>query len=243
MPSNGLGSTARQRSRPPRREFVTTIGTEELGRYAGVGLSLEEVIREELRHTGNTSADDGDDVVIWEGNRALALIRAGPAGEPNVTRFDQIGSESTVPSVPQGGTGSPKSSSSWDEVAFEETCSAIAHLRALRQRLERDKELSAADAHDAGNGSHCDTERAPRDSWTRLLRLAEASAQRHLLFCLLFINGKLADPNDLTTLPRDWPPCGVIRDDRLYLAFCGRREATPEVVEVTDLVRLDQRPD
>ena len=50
MHVNGTHSTARPRPRPPRREFVTTICTEDLGRYAGVGLTLEQVIEEELRN-------------------------------------------------------------------------------------------------------------------------------------------------------------------------------------------------
>jgi hypothetical protein len=245
MLANGLGSTARSRSRFPRREFVTTIGIEELGRYAGLGLSLEEVIGEEVRHAGNTpgsSVDDRDDVIIWEGNRALALIRVGRAGEPIVIRFDQVGLESTTTTVPHR-AAVPTTSTSRDEVSLEATSQAIAHLRALRHRLERDGEHPAAGIQDVDkdNAFRCGTGRDRKDPWTSLLRMAEAAAERHLLFCLLLINGKLDDPSDLTTVPRDFRPCGVIDEGRLYLALHGRGGATDQILEVTDLVRLDQK--
>jgi hypothetical protein len=99
MDQNGMAFNARPRPRPPRREYVATIGTEELGRYAGVGLTLERVIEEELRKIGYAKVaaepvEASDDVVIWQGNKAVALVRINTEGRPVVTRFDR----------PQGGT-------------------------------------------------------------------------------------------------------------------------------------------
>jgi hypothetical protein len=73
---------------------VATIGTEELGRYAGVGLTLDRVLEEELRKVGSVEVSEGpleasDDVAIWERNKVVALVRIGPLGRPVVTRFDQ----------------------------------------------------------------------------------------------------------------------------------------------------------
>jgi hypothetical protein len=93
MDQNAMGLGASMAGRPPRREFVATIGTEELGRYAGVGLTLDRVIEEELRKVGCAEASAGpvdasDDVVIWEQNKVVAIVRVGPDGRPVVTRFD-----------------------------------------------------------------------------------------------------------------------------------------------------------
>jgi hypothetical protein len=73
---------------------VATIGTEELGRYAGVGLTLDQVIEEELRKAGCAGVSAGpvearEDVVLWEGNQVVALVRIGPEGRPVATRFDR----------------------------------------------------------------------------------------------------------------------------------------------------------
>src|SRR4051794_40352379 len=91
MLPNGSATTARPRPRPQRREFVATICTEDLGRYAGVGLTLDRVIDEELRNVGvtpHTVAEVSDDLVIWERNKVVAVIRVGRDRRPVVTRFD-----------------------------------------------------------------------------------------------------------------------------------------------------------
>jgi hypothetical protein len=116
MDQNDMVFDAGQRPRPPRREFVATIGTEELGRYAGVGLTLEQVIAEELRKVGCAGVSAGpvearDDVVLWEANKVAALVRIGPDGQPVVTRFNQSQGPSDGPE-PQRATAAAPSGAS-----------------------------------------------------------------------------------------------------------------------------------
>src|SRR4051794_17053889 len=91
MLSNGTATSPRPRPRSRRREFVTTICTEDLGRHAGVGLTLDRVIAEELRNViaaPVTPVAEWDDLVIWEGNKVAAVIRIGSDHRPVVQRFD-----------------------------------------------------------------------------------------------------------------------------------------------------------
>jgi hypothetical protein len=91
--------------RPGTRTIVAT--TAEYGRWrlSRVDLDLDVAIEEEVQdyHRGLTGtykradptapetiayAANQSDVVLWEGERCLAVIRPRPGGDPEVTRFD-----------------------------------------------------------------------------------------------------------------------------------------------------------
>ncbi len=95
------------RARPRRREFLIVVVTEEILRPSGLGLTLSSVIadmvdtfasaREMDTHAGpDEYIEYGDDQVVWEGNRVVAVVRADRDGLGlEVVRFD--GGESAGP--------------------------------------------------------------------------------------------------------------------------------------------------
>jgi hypothetical protein len=141
MDQDGIAFDARERPRPPRREFVATIGTEELGRYAGVGLTLERVIEEELRKVGcvGVSAEpveQSDDVVIWQSNKVVALVRIGPEGRPVATRLDRPPAR---PDAPGGAT--PSAPGGDVESIVGRSLAVVGHFQALRRFAAQLQEL------------------------------------------------------------------------------------------------------
>ncbi len=95
------------RARPRRREFLCTVAAEETFRLSGLGLTLDAVIADIIDTFGSSRANDthagaddyiehGDDQVVWEGNRVVAVVRADRDGLGlEVIRFD--GGESAGP--------------------------------------------------------------------------------------------------------------------------------------------------
>jgi hypothetical protein len=141
MDQDGMAFDGRERPRPPRREFVATIGTEELGRYAAVGLTLERVIEEELQKVGcaRVSAEpveQCDDVVIWQSNKVVALIRIGPEGRPVATRLD---GPQAWPDAPGGATAVAPAGDV--EAIVGRSLVAIRHFQALRRFAAQLQEL------------------------------------------------------------------------------------------------------
>ncbi len=95
------------RARPRRREFLIVVVTEEILRPSGLGLTLDTVLADIIDTFANARANDthagpdddiehGDDQVVWEGNRVVAVVRADRDGLGlEVIRFD--GGESAGP--------------------------------------------------------------------------------------------------------------------------------------------------
>jgi hypothetical protein len=240
MFSNGPALTARPRSRPLRREFVTTICTEDLGRYAGVGLTLDEVIEEELRNIAVTpvaAVEQCDDLVIWEGNKVVALIRIGHDHRPIVTRFDPPAPQQAGPGTHEarfsGGDSSPRA------LALRVTRGAVADYLAMKRRAEEAHERYQEDIRDGPSLPQSDALKLQREQWMSLAKEAAIAAERHLFRCILALNGKVAGLPDVKDPGFPRPPCGVILDDRLYLALGGETGSTPIVVELNDVARLD----
>lgn len=87
------------------REYVVTIGTSEFRRYAGIGMTLDEVIGScndsyrdgwennlaESDLTAEEWAAGYEDFAIWEGSKLVAVLRGTAAAVPRfeVTRFDR----------------------------------------------------------------------------------------------------------------------------------------------------------
>ena len=65
------------------------------------------------------------------------------------------------------------------------------------------------------------------------------AAGRHLLQCILALNSRVEGLPDVNVPGFRWSPCGVILDDRLYLAPGSEAGSTPIVLELKDVVRLD----
>jgi hypothetical protein len=244
MLSNGSATTARPRARSRRREFVTTICTEDLGRYAGVGLTLDQVIEQELRKVGvapDTAVDESDDLVIWEGNKVVALIRIGVDHRPVVTRFDL---PAASPAEPGEGKGTDDARHAWGEssphaLALRETRGAVEQFLAMKRRAEEARGRYQEFRRTGAFASPPDADRAQWEQWVNLAREAELAAERHLSRCILALNAKVESLSEIETAGFHRPHCGVILDDRLYLALGVEAGATPVVVELGHLARLD----
>jgi hypothetical protein len=171
----------------------------------------------------------------------VALIRIGVDHRPVVTRFDP---PAASPAEPGDGKGTDdvrraRGESSPHALALRETRGAVEHFLAMKRRAEearsRDQEFRRAGAF----ASPPDAERAQWEQWVNLAREAELAAERHLFRCILALDGKVERLSEIETAGFHRPHCGVILDDRLYLALGVEAGATPVVVELGHLARLD----
>jgi hypothetical protein len=249
MHSNGTYPTARPRPRPPRREFVTTICTEDLGRYAGVGLTLEQVIEEELKNVSAVApgqVEESDDLVIWEGNKIAALIRIGPGGRPVVTRLDRPAADPD-PSVSAGGEvpaadvinlASGPGGSSWAP-AVTETRAAIRQFQTLLRIAEEVRQRCPEASHAGASPAPCEPGQEFWQRWSSAAREVLAISELHL--CRALDNLAAAVRNH--THPREAgsrsPRCGVIEGGRLYLVHDRTASEALVVVDLKNVFRLD----
>jgi hypothetical protein len=240
MLSNGSALTARPRSRPLRREFVTTICTEDLGRYAGLGLTRDQVIAEELQNIAATpisSVEECDDLVIWEGNKVVALIRIGLDRRPIVTRFDPPAPRPAEPGADDAGY--TRECSPLSELALKVTRDAAVHYLAMKRRAEEAHDRYREVTRDGAALPRPGVSRSQGEPWVDQAREAAIASERHLYRCILLLNGKVESLPDLNSPGFRCPPCGVMLDDHLYLALGGEAGSTPVVVELRDVPRLD----
>jgi hypothetical protein len=229
---------------------VTTICTEDLGRYAGVGLSLEQVIEEELRNVGaapQCPVEKSDDLAIWEGNKIAALIRIGAAGQPVVTRFDRTAEDQDTPgsakgSIPASNTQDLSRSGpgpSPHAPAVSEIRAAIAHFETLR-RIAEDVLKRCREAVNPG------TPLTPPDArtefwqrWSCVVRELQAVSEQHLCRAIENLALEGGDVVRQRDGRRRSTHLGVIVDGRLYLAQDGGASKNLAVVDLKNVCRLD----
>ena len=247
MTLNGSASSVRPRPRPPRREFVTTVCTEDLGRHSGSGLTLDQVIAEELRNVGDatgTPIEECDDLVIWERNKVAALIRLGSDHRPVVTRFDPPAAPEAVPVAGvvagENEAGDTGAEGSCRALALELTRATIAQYQATK-RVAVEIDARSQDTLRLTNPGAAEPT-PPWESWTTLAREATTAAERHLFQCILALNGQDPNRSDPGDPGSHRPPCGVAYDGRLYLALAGAPGTTPVVIDRNHVVCLDPRP-
>jgi hypothetical protein len=242
MPSNGLASASHERPRPPRREFVTTTGSEDLGRYSGIGLTLDEVIGQELQNVATAIAaaapvDACDDLVIWERNKVVALIRVDADHRPVVARFDPPPSAPAEPAPAGGEIGQALRS-----LAADQTRSAIAAFHGASDRAAAAQDRFQAAICNGAPATVSAAEQAQWQAWDQLARDAKAIAGRHLFLCLRALNGWPPRPPDRDDPGPQPPPCGAIAGDRLYVASADVPSVLPLVLDMSQVVGLDPSP-
>ncbi len=242
MHSNGKASMAQPRPRPPRREFVTTIGTEDLGRYAGVGLTLDQVIEEELKNVETTafgSVEESDDLVIWERNKIAALIRIGSEGRPVVTRLDRP----SCPAAPPLATDNVPVMEAMAAVTVgtpmvSETLAAITHYHVLRRFTDEKRKLHEAGLS-AATGAAADPDHTLLGHWTSLAGEALAVTERLLRRSIRDLEDTFKSLIHGGDDGSRWSHCGIVLDGRLYLALASETGGTLVVVDLKNLARLD----
>jgi hypothetical protein len=249
MHVNGTCSPARPHPRPRRREFVTTIGTEDLGRYAGVGLTLEQVIKEELRNVRGVApaaVEESDDLVIWEGNKIAALIRTGADGRPVVTRCDgpaarcgeSVSAEGELGATDVLAPASGPGRTAWVQAAGD-TRAAIRQLETLRR--------IADEAHQHSLES-CHAEAAPVpegtawEFWQRFGDVAReglALSEKQLCRAIDNLAAAFETHNEPRGAASGASPRGVVEGGRLYLVHDPAASAALVVVDLKNVVRLE----
>jgi hypothetical protein len=257
MNQNGTSNGAQLRPRPRRREFAATIGTEDLGRYAGVGLTVEAVIAEELGKidcataaAAQEPAAESDDLVIWEGNKVVALVRIGADGRPVATRLDRAsGRTPGVHALPpdEPALEAPRSRAVYPEGApsgqgpnTREALAAIRHFHALRRFAAEVRQL----CHDAARvESHAPQEGPGQTLWTRWNCLGGetiAYSEDHLRRSIAALQDRMKTLTRRPDAVAAEHPCGVIMDGSLYVALPAEAGGALVRLALENVVMLDR---
>jgi hypothetical protein len=250
MHTNGTSSTARPRPRPPRREFMTTTCTEDLGRYAGAGLTLEQVIEEELRNVRAAAParpEESDDLVIWERNKIAALIRIGADGRPVVTRYDRAamprtalesetgaGAASEAPDPAISGRGLSPS-----ESAVSETRAAIARFDALGRIAEEVRQHGQQVSRCGASLARRDAGQEFSQGCQRVARELLVISQLHLCHAIDMLSGTVRNETHRRDAGSRASRCGVILGGRLYLVVDDPAGESLVVVDLKHTFQLD----